>query len=61
MELKKKREYQSAERKSGTSAEAEIREPLMDGLPLHKREREAGDDRQAPNDIVFCCSRRAAG
>lgn len=59
----RKRENQSAERKSGTSAEAVKREePLMEGLLQHMRERDTGDDRHMLNDIVvfFCCRRRAA-
>lgn len=51
--------YQSAERKSGTSAEAlmrELRETLTGLSPwkgLEKREMDWGDDKEEQNDIVF--------
>jgi hypothetical protein len=44
--------YQSAERKSGTSAEALKREVRW-GLVLEKEERDPGDDKGEQNDIVF--------
>lgn len=43
-------DYQSAERKSGTSAEALNRE--LKDLDLEKRNREFGDERDELNDIV---------
>lgn len=44
--------YQSAERKSGTSAEALKREVRW-GLVLENEERDPGDDKGEQNDIVF--------